>query len=198
MLTNGRPSMKKYIVALVILLNLTSCDWIGNTPSFGDDFITYKIKAGNHEVDNNFNAPFTGSSIKFQALFDSSCVYKSAIPENQNDINKLYGFSDCSSQHQSNSARFGWNWREGALRIYAYTYVNGQRQDKELGTAELNETTSFKIETRDNSYVFTYHGIETVMPRHCTGGVGIAYKLLPYFGGDEVAPQEIRIKIRNI
>jgi hypothetical protein len=36
------------------------------------------------------------------------------------------------------------------------------------------------------------------MPRHCTGGVGIAYKLLPYFGGDEVAPQEIRIKIRNI
>ena len=190
--------MKRYLMALTLLIGAVSCDWLGNTPSFGDDFITYDIKAGNHEVERNLNTLFTASSMRFQALFDSSCIYKTNVPENQHDINKLYGFSDCSSQHQNNSARFGWNWREGALRIYAYIYVNGVRQERELGTAELNEITSFRIDIRENTYVFTYHGIETVMPRHCSGGVGVAYKLLPYFGGDEVAPHDIRIKIRSL
>jgi hypothetical protein len=190
--------MKKFIFAAIILLSVASCEWIGNTPSFGDDFVTYTIRTGNHDPDNNFNTPFTASSMKFQALFDSTCIYQTTIPENQADINKLYGFSDCSSQHHNNSARFGWNWREGAIHIYAYIYANGVRQEKELGTAELNEPTSFKITIQDNSYIFTYHGIDTTMPRHCSGGVGVAYKLLPYFGGDEAAPHEMKIKIRNI
>jgi len=96
--------MKRYLMALTLLIGAVSCDWIGNTPSFGDDFITYDIKAGNHEVERNLNTLFTASSMRFQALFDSSCIYKTNVPENQHDINKLYGFSDCSSQHQNNSA----------------------------------------------------------------------------------------------
>ncbi|TLV03242.1 hypothetical protein [Dyadobacter luticola] len=190
--------MKHYIPLILVALFATSCEWLGNSPSFSDDFITYTIQKGNHDPDNNINTPFTSTTLHFQALFDSTCVYQNAVVENQNDINKLYGFSDCSSTHQNNSARFGWNWREGALRIYAYIYVNGQRMEKELGTAELNEPTGFKIEAKDNSYIFTYRGVETTMPRHCSGGVGIAYKLLPYFGGDETAPQLVRIKIRNL
>ncbi|WP_439584777.1 hypothetical protein [Dyadobacter bucti] len=190
--------MRIFILCILICLSTTSCEWLGNTPGFGDDFITYTIRSGEHEVSNNVSSLFTSGSMRFQVLFDSSCVYKTKIPENQNDINKLMGFSDCSSQHQQNSARFGWNWREGALRMYAYVYVNGQRQERELGTAEINEITSCKIELRENSYIFTYRGVETVMPRHCSGGVGVAYKLLPYFGGDETAPQEIKIKIRNL
>lgn len=193
-----KHTMKRYLLALALLVGAVSCEWIGNTPSFGDDFITYTIQSGKHEVDRNINTPFTGSTLRFQAIFDSSCVYRTTVPENQNDINKLYGFSDCSSQHHQNSARFGWNWREGALRIYGYIYVNGVRQERELGTAPLNELTSFRIDLRENTYVFTYQGMETTMPRHCSGGTGIAYKLLPYFGGDEPAPQEIRIKIRNL
>src|SRR5690606_41284654 len=63
---------------------------------------------------------------------DSSCVYKNPHPENQDDINKLYGFSDCTSLHHANSARFGWNWKDGALRIHAYCYVDSVRQYKEL------------------------------------------------------------------
>jgi hypothetical protein len=195
---NMKKVINQLLAGIFLLIFIVSCEWIGNTPSFGDDFITYTIREGNHDPEHNLNTPFTASSLRFQALFDSSCVYKSKIPENQGDINKLYGFSDCSSQHQSNSARFGWNWREGALRIYAYIYVNGTRQEKELGIAELNEPTSFRIDIRDNSYVFTFQGIETVMPRHCSGGVGIAYKLFPYFGGDEPAPHDMQIKIRNL
>ncbi|MCF2490926.1 hypothetical protein L0659_22310 [Dyadobacter sp. CY347] len=190
--------MKTALFCALILFVTASCDWIGNTPSFGDDFITYTIKAGEHEVEKNVNTPFTAGSMRFQVVFDSSCIYKTAIPENQFDINKLYGFSDCSSQHQNNSARFGWNWQEGNIHIYAYTYANGVREVKDLGTAELNETNSFRISLEDKAYIFSYHGVDRKMPRHCSGGVGIAYKLLPYFGGDEVAPHEMKIKIRNL
>ena len=134
--------------------------------------------------------------MRFQAIFDSSAIYRTATPENQYDINKLIGFSDCSSHHQTNSARFGWNWLNNALHIYAYDYVNGDRQAKELGTVELGVTNSFKIATSGNSYVFTLNGKEETMARHCAGGVGVSYKLLPYFGGDEIAPHDIRIKVR--
>ncbi|MCE7038861.1 hypothetical protein [Dyadobacter sp. CY312] len=190
--------MKIYLWSLLISLTFMSCGWWGNSPSFSDDFITYTIKTGSHEVENNTNGLFTSSSMRFQAVFDSSCIYKNRFAENQNDINKLMGFSDCSSPHQSNSARFGWNWRDNALRIYAYIYVDGQRQEKELGTTEIGKVTSFGIKTDGNSYIFTFNGHDTAMPRHCSGGTGIAYKLLPYFGGDEPAPQDIRIKIRNL
>lgn len=190
--------MKIIFGLLFILLCCGSCQWLGNTPSFGDDYITYKISKGNHEIDNNSNGLFTGNEMKFQAIFDSTCIYKTVDPGNQFDINKLMGFSDCSSQHHENSARFGWNWKENALHIYAYIYVSGQRQEKELGTAELGKTASFKLSTLNNTYIFVYNGNTTIMPRHCSGGLGIAYKLLPYFGGDEVAPQDIKIKIRNI
>ncbi|WP_229204308.1 hypothetical protein [Dyadobacter alkalitolerans] len=171
--------MRTAFYCAILLIATISCDWIGNTPSFGDDFITYTIKAGEHEVEKNVNTPFTASSMRFQVVFDSSCIYQTAIPENQFDINKLYGFSDCSSQHQNNSARFGWNWLEGNIHIYAYTYANGVREVKDLGTAELNETNSFKIASEDNAYIFSYHGVDTKMPRHCSGGVALLISSFP-------------------
>jgi hypothetical protein len=36
------------------------------------------------------------------------------------------------------------------------------------------------------------------LPRHCTGSNYTRYKLFPYFGGDEVAPHRIKIKITEL
>lgn len=190
--------MKLSTLAFSLLLFCTSCEWLGNSPSFGDDFISYTIRAGNNEVERNTNSLFTSSSIRFQAIFDSSGIYQTAAPENQADINKLIGFSDCSSHHQTNSARFGWNWYNNAIQIYAYDYVDGQRQVKEMGPVEIGATNNFKIATSGNTYIFTLNGKEETMPRHCSGGVGVSYKLLPYFGGNEIAPHDITIKIRYL
>jgi hypothetical protein len=184
------------IASFLLLICCTACEWIGNSPSFADDFVTYTIKAGKNETEHNTNSLFTSSSIRFQAIFDSSCIYKNASPENQVDINKLIGFSDCSSHHQTNSARFGWNWHNDALRVYAYVYVNGERLVKELGTVQPGTTNSFRIAASGNTYIFTLNDKVESMPRHCTGGVGVSYKLLPYFGGNETAPHDIKIKIR--
>lgn len=190
--------MRRILYFSIIGLLCMACDYLGNAPSFDDDFVTYTISEGSHDVDRTTTGIFSGSSMRFQALFDSSCVYKNRIPENQHDINKLLGFSDCSSHHQVQSARFGWNWLNDSLRIYAYTYVNAERVAQELGTVELGSVNSFKIAIEKDTYIFTLNGKETVTPRGCSGGTGVAYKLLPYFGGDEVAPKKINIKIRYL
>ncbi|CAN5800256.1 hypothetical protein BH10BAC2_BH10BAC2_30820 [soil metagenome] len=56
---------------------------------------TYIIYKGDQSCTPN---PFVLTSklkIAFTAVFDSSYIYTTAIPGNQIDINKLYGFSDC-------------------------------------------------------------------------------------------------------
>ncbi len=184
----------------IILLGgfLHSCNWFGPQPSFGDDYITYIIPAGEHDISQNKNSLFNGNILKFQAIFDSSAVYNTVVPENKYDVNKLMGFSDCSSQHHENSARFGWNWYENALHIFAYTYVNGNRIVREIATTKIGHPNVYQIEIVGNQYIFTFDNQVVSMDRHCSGGVGIAYNLYPYFGGDETAPHKIKLKIRNL
>jgi hypothetical protein len=38
---------------------------------------------------------------------------------------------------------------------------------------------------------------EATLPRHCSGNY-TRYKLYPYFGGDELAPHKIEIKITEL
>ena len=162
-------------------------------------FKTYVIPAGQNYCMNNAYAVDTVWGMSFQAIFDSSCIYTTADPGNQADINKLYGFSDGSSHHHQNSARFGWNWENGALHIHAYCYSNGVRQSYELGTVTLGEPHDFRIELFAGQYHFSldnkYH---TFMERGVQEPYAYGYGLLPYFGGDEPAPQEVRIKLKEI
>ncbi|PWJ58855.1 hypothetical protein CLV98_103222 [Dyadobacter jejuensis] len=184
------------LAVVLLLATAESCSWIGPKPSFDDDFTTYRISNGNHEIDGNHITLFSGTSLNFQTIFDSTAIYQTVIAENQYDINKLMGFSDCNSPHHENSARFGWNWYADSLHIFAYTYKDAQRITQELGTVALGEINTYSITIQDDQYIFALNGNQTTMQRHCSGGVGIAYTLLPYFGGDEPAPQDISIKIR--
>lgn len=186
---------------------LSGCKWFGNSPDFDDDFITYTIRPGNHDAENTLGlVPTlqTSRTLDFQAIFDESANYQTVDPGNMHDINKLLGYSDCGAHHQinGNSARFGWNWVEGKVRIYTYCYVNGQRiPEKILGDAEVGKIHRYKLEIEGDQYKFTMDNKVEYVERGCTGsGSGIipSYRLFPYFGGDESAPQEIRIKIRML
>jgi hypothetical protein len=156
----------------------------------------YHIKAGDNYADHNDLSFTAKTTLTFSAIFDSSAIYTSKVPENQHDINKLYGFSDCGVQHNTASARFGWNWRDNALRIYAYCYRNGERISEELGTVELNQPADYKLSIVGGNYIFTFKGKETVILRGCTVVESNSrYRLYPYFGGDEVAPHDVTISI---
>lgn len=161
------------------------------------DYSTYTIQKGKNYCDSNTYEIINGvKAIDFLVVFDSSCIYTTADPNNQLDINKLMGFSDCHTHHQANSARFGWNWMEGKLYLYAYCYNNSVRSYKTLTTVPLNTAQHLRIYPSGNNYIFQVNGENDTMPRFCSGDVISGYKLLPYFGGDEPAPHTINIKIK--
>jgi hypothetical protein len=129
--------------------------------------------------------------------FDSSAIYITKDAGNQYDVNKLYGFSDNGSSHQQFSARLGWRWSDNALRLFGYTYNNGQFSFEEIAKISIGLENDCAIIVSGTSYIFTVNGKTVTMPRLSEGTVATGYKLFPYFGGDEPAPHDIHIWIKE-
>ncbi len=161
-------------------------------------FLKYTIKKGAQFADGNGYVQTNYSELKFIAKFDSSAIYKSITAENQFDINKLYGFADNNSGHQQFSARFGWRWSDNALRLFGYVYNNGIRDSKELGKVNIGAENICSIKITQGSYIFSVNGKTQTLPRTSTTLTAVGYKLYPYFGGDEYAPHDIFIWIKEL
>lgn len=161
-------------------------------------FVLYTIGKGKQYCDKNGYQSVSTMEMKFLVKFDSSAVYQTVLPENQMDINKLYGFSDNGSDHHQYSARFGWRWSGNALHLFAYVYNQGQVQSRELALGELGKEISCSIAVRPGSYLFTVNGVRDSLPRLALTPKAEGYQLYPYFGGDESAPHDIRIWIRRL
>ena len=158
----------------------------------------YIIKKGNHYADQSALQVLNSSSVVASVLFDSSAIYTTVNPFNQGDINKLIGFSDCNTEHQQNSARLGWAWNGKNVMIYAYSYVNTERISRPLGPVELNRYFNCSVKAENGYYYFQAGMYTDSIPRHCNSFTGSRYKLFPYFGGDETAPHDISIVIKEI
>jgi hypothetical protein len=161
-------------------------------------FTKYTIRQGQNYCDGNSFTPTSYSELNFIAKFDSTAIYTNVNPDNQLDINKLYGFSDNNATHQDFSARFGWRWSDNALRLFGYVYNNGIRDSKELGTVSIGAENNCSIKVNPKSYVFTLNGKVDSLPRTSTTVKATGYKLYPYFGGDETAPHTIYIWIKEL
>jgi hypothetical protein len=167
-------------------------------PTSTTAFTKYTIRQGQNYCDENKFTSVSYSELSFIAKFDSSAIYSTVNPDNQLDINKLYGFSDNNSlSHQQFSARFGWRWSDNALRLFGYVYNNGIRDSKELGIVQIGAENSCSIKVNPKSYVFTLNGTVDSLPRTSTTAKATGYKLYPYFGGDEPAPHTISIWIKE-
>ncbi len=161
-------------------------------------FTRYTIRQGNQFCDQDTFVAVEYEALKFVVKFDSSAIYTTVNPVNQYDINKLYGFSDNNSFHQLYSARFGWRWSDQALRIFAYIYNNGVRHSKELGTIQPGTENTCSIKVVGKHYIFSLNNSSDTLVRSSTTAKGEGYKLYPYFGGDEVAPHDITIFIKEM
>jgi hypothetical protein len=160
-------------------------------------FTKYTIQKGNQFCDRNGYKPIELTEMKFLARFDSTAIYQTQSIENQYDINKLYGFSDNNTDHHQYSARFGWRWSDKALRLFAYVYNGGAVISKELTTVMIGAEVNCSIRISCDNYLFTVDGTTTSIPRTATTDKAKGYQLYPYFGGDEFAPHEINIWIKN-
>jgi hypothetical protein len=180
---------------LLIICLLVSCE------RYEEDapFVEWKIPKGKHGQSLRFTE-LSDDFLSYDVIFDSSAIYRNIDPVNQYDINKLFGFSDCDAFHHVNSARFGWRWGTDTdstgLLVYAYNYVNESRNIRYLGQVELMKPYRYYLILEEENYLFYIEGItdEIVsMPRGEGCERGLYYLLFPYFGGDEVAPQDITI-----
>ena len=160
-------------------------------------FTTYTILKGEQYCVNNMYPPYMTDALHFVVKFDSTDIYSNIIATNQYDYNKLYGFSDNMSDHHSFSARFGWRWCNNEVELSAYTYNDGVRSIKDLGGVALNKEHNCAIVVNGNHYDFVLDGDTTSVSRTSKTEVAMGYKLLPYFGGDEMAPHDINIMIKE-
>ncbi len=187
--------MKKLILSFLCMTLILSCS---ETPIVDDaGFEVFTIPAGNHSSISR-NELFTGSGIDITAVFDESAIYTLEVTSDQADINKLIGFSDCAQHHQSESARLGWRWFNDELQILAYAYIEGELIFELMGAIPLNTEVDMTIRVNSDSYEFAGSGLETVsLQRTSDCDAGENYWLWPYFGGNQVAPQDVVIKLKR-
>lgn len=201
----------KLFVFSVVLLSLASCtksvDDITNNTSFrgqsitataSNQFIPYTITRGQQYCDKSIYQAVKYDQLSFIVKFDSSAIYHTLTKGNQDDINKLLGFSDNNAQHHQYSARFGWRWSNNGLHLFGYIYNNGVRSSKEIGTVAIGSENSCSIKVSDNNYIFNLNGNSIKMPRESKTVKAEGYKLFPYFGGDELSPHDITIWIKEL
>ncbi len=171
--------------------------------------LLYTIKKGEHYAEDTFLRvePLLKSGIRFQACFDESVIYDFK-DSNQPDINKLYGFTDCVSLPQTNSARVGWRWnaQKAKIELFAYTHVQSPDHTSYYMTSiSPGEVIEFQIVVlRNGNYLFRIFENGTDVekmrleaPRGCSYPLA-GSRLFPYFGGNRTAPQDVKIWINEI
>lgn len=166
-------------------------------PPQTSSYTTYTIRQGQHYCDQNSIKSVRTSEMKFMVKFDNSAIYQTVIPENQYDINKLWGFTE-GINNQYNSARIGWSWNNDALRLYGYVYANGVRYSQEITSVVIGSEITCSIKLAGSIYLFTVNGVSISLPRGPSTSQASGYQQYPYFGGDEVAPHLITILIKSI
>ena len=181
------------IAILGVVSSCTKQDGAG-----ADGFVEYLIRKGSQSSTPSVYKFYRNQpELRFTVRFDSTAVYKTSDPANQQDINKLYGFADNDKSHQIFSARIGWRWLDSKLELHAYVYNDSVRTTSLISAVPLLREVECAIRVVGNRYVFTVDGVTTTMPRTATSPGALGYRLFPYFGGDESAPPDIRIKIRE-
>jgi hypothetical protein len=68
---------------------------------------------------------------------------------------------------------------------------------QEITTARIGSVINCRITCLADQYKFEVNGKTVLLPRHCSGKY-VRYKLYPYFGGDEVAPHDIKIYLNEL
>jgi hypothetical protein len=190
--------MKCFSYLLVLSILFTSCDKIGVNNAGEDGFVTYKILKGQQSASPSQYKYYSSlMEQKFTVRFDSSAIYATVNPTNQLDINKLYGFADDDKQHHVSSARIGWRWYANRLELFGYVYNDSVRTTQLITQVPLKTDIPCTIKVDGNRYIFTANGTQATMTRTAKTSSGKGYRLYPFFGGDEMAPQDITIRIRE-
>jgi hypothetical protein len=161
----------------------------------------FTIHEGDHYSTPRMLRLFSGTRMDLSVQFDESALYQftGAAAADQGDTNKLYGFSDCLDSHMENSARFGWRDVGGQIEIRAFTHKDGKFSSVPIKFIEPNHiySASISLSPDRRSYLYEFDGTQVTMERGCEQDRARGYHLQPYFGGNQAAPHEVRIRVNS-
>ncbi len=162
------------------------------------------IEAGEHEPNpkRKVGLLISPHEVSATVTFDSSCVYDIGTAD-ADDWNKVIGLGFVGSKdqsldgvppHQVDGARVGWRWNKQrqCIDLGAYIYVAGNRIDFKVAETRINTPTKLTIKIDYDRKLYQVLGGKAVSFTH---DKSFAYNTGLYFGGTQVAPHRIRVKI---
>ena len=189
------------LLFLGFCLSMSACvpDFLVSNP----DWVV--IEAGEHEptLKRKVGILISPHEVSATVTFDSSCIYDIG-PADADDWNKVIGLGFVGSKdqdittgippHQVDGARVGWRWnaQRGRIDLGAYIYVEGKRIDFKVAETALNTPTRLTIKIDYDRKLYQVLGGQTVPFTH---NKSFAYNTGLYFGGNQVAPHRIQVKI---
>lgn len=139
----------------------------------------------------------TPTSLVYQVTFHTDCAY-SIAPEDQADINKLFGIGYFPSHHD-NSMRFGWRYiiETGKMEIMAYWYENKVRNWDSLCMVDIGKTYLYGMFVMEDKcrLIVSSDGNNLADRTYPLKRKWIGYFLRPYFGGNQTAPHKMTIEL---
>ena len=182
--------MKKLLILFLLVSCAKEVDDLG--------FRVYTILEGQHSSGVFINYA-DNSRIKFDFMLNESAYYETEIPENQHDVNKIYGVSDFGVRHQKYSIRLGWRYLNEQLELCWLKHEDDVHSSATIKIIQPDVIYSAIIDINTFYYVIVIDNDTTLVRRRPKGNWGLKrrYYLYPYFGGNEYAPHDITIKIKE-
>lgn len=141
--------------------------------------------------------------INMELVFDETCRYH-LDNNDQYDWNKLYGWSFGIDGIHQNSIRFVWRYNENEdlIEIAPYAYINGERiypNQNQIAKVKIGELISTQISVLDNKVktkiIEPNPMISDFIFEDCHEKV--LFGCWFYFGGNNKAPQKIKINYQK-
>lgn len=175
------------------------------------NWFPYVIKKGKHYASSNLLLrfiPYFKDVIRFEVIFTESCIYKHTPESDQLDINKLYGFWWGLKGAKYNSIRVGWRWSIEKRKIELFLYVHDNSNNFQyflIKEIEISDKVKFNV------FIFNDDKLRQGKSRLVISGDGfyqtinfnqkipkLKFRSLPYFGGNQIAQDDVKILIREI
>lgn len=143
----------------------------------------------------------TRDHLQFSVLFCEGFDYQLQGPDQQ-DVNKLYGFGWGWRGPSYNSTRIGWRWddKQQKIELLLFTQYKRQMQIGSLGFIEPHQEVNLQLYAIANviAAYLDYEGKTTLVTHEIADHVPqLKYRCFPYFGGNQPAPEQVKIFIKE-
>lgn len=165
---------------------------------------SFEIPAGSHDsVPGGIAATRVQNDLDrfliFQLWFHADAAYLTTDPANQADWNKLMGLTTLDIH--GDSLRLGWRYDpvDDEIELGLYAYIHGVRVDQYITSVAVETVHDVTLSWTEDLLSAEVDGISVEVAGPMAHAPRVTWVLTTtYFGGDETAPHDIHVEVRDI